>query len=166
MFKKLFGKNDEAAKQIEIKAPISGKYIAIETIPDPVFAQKMMGEGFGIEPTEGLVVSPIDGEIVNVFPTKHAIGIKAANGLEILIHVGLETVAMKGDGFETKVSAGDKVNVGDALLSFDIDLIKDNASSIITPVIITNSDIINTMDVVNDELLSRGATTVLSVEVK
>lgn len=166
MFKKMFGKGEQASKQIEIKAPITGKYVAIEEIPDPVFAQKMMGEGFGIEPSEGKVVSPIDGEIVNVFPTKHAIGIKANNGLEVLIHVGLETVAMNGEGFDALVSAGDKVKVGDALLDFDINLIQEKASSIISPVIITNSDVIDQLDTLNSGILACGKTTVLSVEVK
>lgn len=166
MFKKLFGKGEAASNNIEIKAPITGNYVAIESIPDPVFAQKMMGEGFGIEPTEGTVVAPVDGEIVNVFPTKHAIGIKAANGLEILIHVGLETVAMKGEGFDTKVSAGDRVKAGDELLTFDIDLIKEKASSTISPVIITNSDVINSFDIVNSGALVRGETSVIAVEVK
>ncbi|WP_414052540.1 PTS sugar transporter subunit IIA [Macrococcus animalis] len=165
MFKKMFGKGEEVSKQIEIKAPITGKYVAIEDIPDPVFAQKMMGEGFGIAPSEGIVVSPIDGEIVNVFPTKHAIGIKASNGLEILIHVGLETVAMKGEGFDTKVNAGDKVKVGDELLTFDINLIEQKASSVISPVIITNSDVINTLDTLNNGDLVRGESTVLSISV-
>lgn len=165
MFKKMFGKNDSASKKIEIKAPITGKYVAIENIPDPVFAQKMMGEGFGIEPTEGIVVAPIDGEIVNVFPTKHAIGIKANNGLEVLIHVGLETVAMNGEGFDTKVNTGDKVKVGDTLLEFDIPTIQDKAASIISPVIITNSDIISSQTTINQDNLVRGETTVFTVEV-
>ena len=166
MFKKLFGKSEEAPKTIEVKAPISGKYVAIENIPDPVFAQKMMGEGFGIEPIEGTVVSPIKGEIVNVFPTKHAIGIKADNGLEVLIHVGLETVAMNGEGFETKVAVGDKVEVGEALLNFDIALIQEKASSIISPVIITNSDIISNFEINNVTDVVKGETTVLKIEVK
>ena len=166
MFKKLFGKSDEASKTIEVKAPISGKYVAIENIPDPVFAQKMMGEGFGIEPTEGVVVSPIKGEIVNVFPTKHAIGIKADNGLEVLIHVGLETVAMNGEGFETKVAVGDKVDVGEPLLNFDIALIQEKASSIISPVIITNSDIISNFEISSVTDVVKGETTVLNIEVK
>lgn len=166
MFKKLFGKSDEASKSIEVKTPISGKYVAIENIPDPVFAQKMMGEGFGIEPTEGIVVSPIKGEIVNVFPTKHAIGIKADNGLEVLIHVGLETVTMNGEGFETKVAVGDKVEVGEALLNFDIALIQEKASSIISPVIITNSDIISNFEINNVTDVVKGETTVLNIEVK
>ncbi|TDM15416.1 PTS sugar transporter subunit IIA [Macrococcus bovicus] len=162
MFKKLFGK-EKATKDIEIKAPISGQYVQIESIPDPVFAQKMMGDGFGIEPSEGLVVSPVDGEIINVFPTKHAIGVKAANDVEILIHVGLETVAMNGEGFNTKVSVGDKVQAGDELLEFDISLIKEKASSTISPIIITNGDVVEQFDIVAQGSLVRGETTVAKV---
>jgi len=95
----------------------------LEEVPDPVFAQKMMGDGIAIEPTEGTVVSPVNGEIVQFFPTKHAIGIKSETGVEVLIHVGLETVGMKGEGFEGLVEVGDKVKVGTPLLTFDIDQI-------------------------------------------
>ncbi|TDM13259.1 PTS sugar transporter subunit IIA [Macrococcus lamae] len=165
MFKKLFGKGEEAAKTIEIKAPISGRYIELSDIPDPVFAQEMMGKGFGIEPTEGTVVAPIDGEIVNVFPTKHAIGLKAANGLELLLHIGLETVAMNGEGFTTHVKAGDRVTTGDKLLEFDIELIKQKAASTISPVIITNSDVIDNFEVIQNGNLQKGATTVLKIDV-
>ncbi|TDL95577.1 PTS glucose transporter subunit IIA [Macrococcus brunensis] len=165
MFKKLFGK-EEVVKDIEIKAPITGEYVQIESIPDPVFAQKMMGDGFGIEPSEGLVVSPVDGEIVNVFPTKHAIGIKTANEVEILIHVGLETVAMNGEGFTTKVNVGDKVQVGDELLEFDIELIKEKASSTVSPVIITNGEVVEQFDIVGQGSLVRGETTVAKVVTK
>ena len=96
MFKKLFGKGKEVNKDSAIYAPLSGEYVKIEDIPDPVFAQKMMGEGFGINPTNGEVVSPIDGKVDNVFPTKHAIGLKADNGLELLVHIGLDTVQLDG----------------------------------------------------------------------
>ena len=84
----------------------------------------MMGEGFGINPTEGEVVSPIEGKVDNVFPTKHAIGLKADNGLEILVHIGLDTVQLDGQGFEILVSSGDTVQVGDPLLKFDLEYIK------------------------------------------
>lgn len=84
----------------------------------------MMGEGFGINPTEGEVVSPIDGKVDNVFPTKHAIGLKAENGLELLVHIGLDTVQLDGEGFDILVESGDVVNVGDPLLKFDLDYIK------------------------------------------
>ncbi|ELJ9316929.1 PTS glucose transporter subunit IIA, partial [Staphylococcus pseudintermedius] len=107
MFKKLFGKSEEANKEIQVYAPMTGEYVKIEDIPDPVFAQKMMGDGFGIRPTEGKVVSPITGVVDNVFPTKHAIGLKADNGLEVLVHIGLDTVQLNGEGFETLVNSGD-----------------------------------------------------------
>ena len=84
-----------------------------------------MGDGVAIDPTEGVVVSPVDGEIVQLFHTKHAIGIKAKNGTEILIHVGLETVKMEGEGFEAHVSEGQAVKAGDKLISFDLELIRE-----------------------------------------
>ncbi|RIM70375.1 PTS glucose transporter subunit IIA, partial [Staphylococcus arlettae] len=127
MFKKLFGKGKEVNKNTEVFAPITGQYIQIEDIPDPVFAQKMMGEGFGVNPSEGEVVSPIEGKVDNVFPTKHAIGLKAENGLELLVHIGLDTVQLDGEGFEVLVDSGDTVNVGDPILRFDIDYIQKNA---------------------------------------
>ncbi|KAB2333567.1 PTS sugar transporter subunit IIA [Bacillus mesophilum] len=139
MFKKLFGKKEEV-KSVDIFAPLSGAAVSLETVPDPVFAEKMMGDGIAIEPTEGVVVSPVKGEVLQVFPTKHAIGLKAENGAEILIHIGLETVSMNGEGFEAHVSEGSKVEVGDQLVTFDMNLVKEKAKSTITPVIITNSD--------------------------
>jgi PTS system glucose-specific IIA component len=143
-FKKLFGKNEVKTEEILV-APITGKVLPLEEVPDPVFSQKMMGDGIAIEPTEGIVVSPVNGEIVQFFPTKHAIGIKSETGVEVLIHVGLETVGMKGEGFEGLVEVGDKVSVGTPLLNFDIELIKEKAKSIVTPVILTNGDIIDTV---------------------
>ena len=92
--------------------PIEGEIIPLDEIPDPVFSQKMMGDGFGIIPSKGLVVSPVDGEIINVFPTKHAVGIMSKQGYEILIHVGLETVNLKGEGFTLLVKQGDHVLKG------------------------------------------------------
>ena len=97
----------------------------------------MMGEGFGINPTEGEVVSPIAGRVDNVFPTKHAIGLKADNGLELLVHIGLDTVQLDGEGFEVLVSSGDEVNVGDPLVRFNLEYINNNAKSVISPLLLT-----------------------------
>ncbi|MGJ7913453.1 glucose-specific PTS transporter subunit IIBC [Neobacillus sp. LXY-1] len=119
-------------------SPIKGEIKKISEVPDPVFAEKMMGDGFAIVPAEGLIVSPVDGKIVNLFPTKHAIGILSNAGHEILIHVGLDTVNLKGQGFETLVAENDIVKKGQPLLKFDIDYIKQNAKSTITPIIFTN----------------------------
>ena len=163
MFKKLFGKGKEVNKDIEVFTPMDGEYVNIEDIPDPVFAQKMMGEGFGISPSSGEVVAPIAGTVDNVFPTKHAIGLKADNGLEVLVHIGLDTVQLNGEGFETFVESGQRVEVGDTLLKFDVDYIKENAKSIISPVIITNSDQAETIKVHASETMSKGNTKVVDV---
>lgn len=123
-----------------IYAPISGKIVPLEKVPDPTFAEKMMGDGIAIEPTEGKVVAPFDGEVIQIFPTKHAIGMVSSLGVEVLIHIGLETVELNGEGFETHVKAGDKLTVGDILVTFDVDLIHKKAKSTVTPIVITNGE--------------------------
>ena len=122
----------------DILAPLTGNVIKLEEVPDKVFAEKMMGEGFAIEPLGNVVTSPVSGEITSLFATKHAIGITSDNGLEILIHVGMDTVSLNGEGFTAYINQGDKVKVGDKLLSVDFDKIKEKVPSIITPVVFTN----------------------------
>jgi PTS system D-glucosamine-specific IIC component len=119
-------------------APLKGELKPITEVPDQVFAGKMMGDGFAIVPAEGTIVSPVSGKIVNLFPTKHAIGILSDTGREILIHVGIDTVNLKGQGFETLVSENDIVDQGQPLLKVDLDYIKEHATSTITPVVFTN----------------------------
>ncbi|MFB3170844.1 glucose-specific PTS transporter subunit IIBC [Neobacillus sp. 179-C4.2 HS] len=119
-------------------APLKGELKPITEVPDQVFAGKMMGDGFAVVPAEGTIVSPVNGKIVNLFPTKHAIGILSDTGREILIHVGIDTVNLKGQGFETLVSENDIVDQGQPLLKVDLDYIKEHATSTITPVVFTN----------------------------
>jgi glucose PTS system EIICBA or EIICB component len=119
-------------------APLKGELKPITEVPDQVFAGKMMGDGFAIVPSEGMVVSPVNGKIVNLFPTKHAIGILSDTGREILIHVGIDTVNLKGQGFETLVAENDVIEKGQPLLKFDLDFIKEKATSTITPIVFTN----------------------------
>ncbi|WP_113927002.1 glucose-specific PTS transporter subunit IIBC [Bacillus sp. P14.5] len=119
-------------------SPITGEIKDLSEVPDQVFSQKMMGDGFAILPTDGLIVSPVDGKVVNVFPTKHAIGLESKNGKEVLIHVGIDTVKLEGKGFESLIKEGDKVEAGQPLLKVDLDYIKNNAPSTITPIIFTN----------------------------
>ncbi|PLR66810.1 MULTISPECIES: PTS sugar transporter subunit IIA [Bacillaceae] len=166
MLKKLFGKKTEKQTEETVYAPLTGSLLNLEDVPDPVFSQKMMGDGMAIEPAEGVLVSPVDGEIIQLFHTKHAIGIKSATGMELLLHIGLETVSMNGEGFEAFVKEGDKVKVGDKLITFDLNLIKEKAASTITPIIITNGDIIE--NVVKSDLgqVARGSAKVLEVKVK
>ena len=133
-------------KTIELQAICQGEVKDIIEASDAVFSQKMMGDGFAIIPEEGKLVSPVAGEIIQVFPTKHAFGIKAGE-VELLIHVGLETVSMKGEGFDVKVSAGDRVEVGQTLLTYDLELVKEKAKDIITPCVVTNMDAIESINV-------------------
>jgi PTS system glucose-specific IIA component len=123
----------------KIFAPVNGEIIPLEEVPDPVFNQKMMGEGIAFIPKGGDIVSPVNGTVIQVAPTKHAVGLRGEDGSEILIHVGLETVALKGEGFKAAVEMGQKVTVGQVLLKVDWDFIGSQAKSTITPMVITNS---------------------------
>jgi sugar PTS system EIIA component len=127
-------------KPLQIVAPVTGAVIPIQEVPDPVFSQKMMGEGIAVIPSEGNIYAPVNGTVILVAATKHAIGIRAEDGTEILIHVGLETVALNGTGFTVAVKEGEKVSTGQLMLEVDWDYIRKNAKSIVTPIIITNSD--------------------------
>lgn len=125
---------------VKLYAPMTGEIIDLEKVPDEVFASKMVGDGLAIRPTEKEVLSPCDGKIVQLFPTKHAIGIETKEGIEILIHIGIDTVTLNGNGFKSFVSVGDKVFAGDKLLEIDLEHIENNAKSTITPILITNMD--------------------------
>lgn len=135
MFKNVFKKK---SKTVEFFSPLNGKVINISEVPDPVFSEKMMGDGFAVIPSDGKLVAPVKGKIVQVFPTKHAICMETAEGLEIIIHVGLDTVELNGAGFDVKVKADDNVEVGDLLVNIDIDFLKKNNKEVVTPVVITN----------------------------
>ncbi|MGM9925139.1 MAG: PTS glucose transporter subunit IIA [Bacillus sp. (in: firmicutes)] len=165
-FKKLFGGKKEETNTTTIASPATGKLVALEDVPDPVFSQKMMGEGLAVEPTEGVIVAPVDAEVLQVFPSKHAVGLKTSNGIEILIHIGLETVSMNGEGFEAFVKQGDQVKQGDKLIAFDLDLIREKAKSIITPVILTNGDVIEKLEKTSQADLVKGKTTFFTITPK
>lgn len=139
-------KTQELPKSVKVQeepavyAPVKGKVIPREEIPDETFASGVLGDGVGIEPAAGEVRAPYDGEISSVTDTRHAIGIIGPKGMELLIHVGIDTVNMKGDGFELLVAEGDKVKKGQKLLTFDMDKIKKAGYSTTTAVLVTNSD--------------------------
>ncbi|GAB7387598.1 hypothetical protein BSNK01_14350 [Bacillaceae bacterium] len=124
-------------KELELVAPLSGTLLPLENVPDQVFSQKMMGDGFAIAPDVGEAVSPVDGKVKMIFPTRHAIGLETDGGREILIHVGIDTVNMEGEGFHVHVEPGQEVQKGDKLLTFDLEKIRAKATSTITPVVIT-----------------------------
>lgn len=126
-------------KQEIIASPMIGQVVKLENVPDEVFASGAMGKGIAIDPADGTVVAPAAGEITLVFPTGHAIGMRTENGAEILIHVGMDTVSLEGNGFNTLVKVGDKVQAGQKLLEFDLDTIRKANLPVISPIIVTNS---------------------------
>ena len=134
-FDKLFGKKLE-----EIYAPIAGKAVAITEVPDPTFAEGMLGNGIAIEPADGKVYAPCDATVDMMFDTGHAVSLVAESGAEILIHVGLETVGLEGKPFTVHVQNGDKVKKGQLLIEADLEAIKAAGLPTITPVLICNTD--------------------------
>lgn len=133
-------KSAPLADLVEIASPLSGQVKELSQATDPVFAQGVMGQGVLIEPSQGDLLAPVDGVVSVLFPTKHAVGIVSDQGVEMLMHIGMDTVNLEGKGFTAHVNQGDRVKVGDKLISFDIDLIKDAGYVTETPVIITNQD--------------------------
>ncbi len=119
-------------------SPLKGEVMTLSQVPDETFATKVLGDGFAVKPTEGVVYAPVDGKIAQLFRTNHAIGLTTDDGLEVLIHVGIDTVKMNGQGFNALVKKGDVVLRGQKLLEFDLDLVREKAKSDITPVVITN----------------------------
>lgn len=152
-------------KEVSIAAPMTGEVIEIAKVPDEVFAEKMVGDGLAIIPSEGTVVAPCNGEIMQVFPTNHAIGLLTKEGVEILIHVGLDTVNLKGNGFKAYVTQGDKVKRGDKLLEFDIDYISQNAKSTISPIVITNMQIVDKFSI-NKGAVEKGKDKIMNITLK
>ena len=125
---------------IEITAPVAGKVVALEDVPDPTFAQGILGPGIAIEPAEGRIVAPADGTVDVMFETGHAVSMTTADGAELLIHVGIDTVNLKGKHFAIKVKEGDKVKAGDLLAEVDVAAVRAEGYKTTTPIIVTNSD--------------------------
>lgn len=135
MFKSLFTQKKEP-----VHAPLTGKLVSLEEVPDPVFSQKMMGDGIAIDPSQNQVFSPVDGEVVSVFPTKHAITIRSKSGAELLIHMGLDTVKLNGEGFDVLVGEGDKIKKGNPIAEFDLNKVSNTGTKVITPIVLLNGE--------------------------
>ncbi|AVE42293.1 beta-glucoside-specific PTS transporter subunit IIABC [Providencia stuartii] len=144
-------------------APISGETLPLEQVPDTVFANKIIGDGIAIIPSDNKVYAPTDGVVSMVTPSKHAIGITTNDGLDILIHVGIDTVSLNGEGFTLHVNEKDSVRSGDLLIEFDIENITKHSLSTITPVLITNFDEFSELHLTNQQHVTCNATTLLTV---
>lgn len=161
-FQVIFGVESDALKEeilslmnkksnsIHFCSPLKGNIIPIKDVPDATFADKILGDGFAIKPTEGIVYAPSAGKIAQIFRTNHAIGITTEEGLEVLIHVGIDTVKMNGDGFKSLVQKGDIVKSGQKILEFDLKLIQEKAKSDITPIVITNMNKVEKIKILKD----------------
>lgn len=123
-----------------LKAPLSGQIYPLEKVPDPVFSKKMVGDGISIDPTSSTLVSPCRGTVSYIHPSKHALTLTTVDGIEIMIHIGLDTVSLKGEGFFPRVNVTDVVKTGDLLIDFDTDLIAQNSKSLLTQIVITNGE--------------------------
>ena len=134
-FKKLFGKKTD-----DFYAPMAGKAVPVSEVPDPTFAEGMLGNGIAIEPAEGKVYAPCDATVDMMFETGHAVSLVADSGAEILIHVGLETVGLEGKPFTVHVANGDKVKKGQLMIEVDLDAVKAAGLPTITPMLICNTD--------------------------
>ncbi len=152
----------EQQKQCRIVSPLNGRAIPLEEVPDPVFSEKVLGEGCAVLPSDGRIYSPVDGVISSIAETKHAYGFSADNGLELLVHFGLETVSLKGEGFTSHVKVGDRVRAGELVAEADLALLQSRGVSTITPVII--SDGADGLDLlVHEGDVSAGETTLLTL---
>ena len=141
----------------EVHSVADGEVINIEDVKDPVFSQKMMGDGFAVEPENGHIVSPVAGKVTSVFPTKHALGLVTDNGLEVLVHIGLDTVSLEGKPFEVKVTEGQTVATGDLLVEADLDAIREAGRETSTIVVFTNADAIKSVKVEHTGKLAANA---------
>ncbi|MBN2794259.1 MAG: PTS glucose transporter subunit IIA [Clostridia bacterium] len=147
MLKKLFKKSGT-----EFSPPMAGKVVSLDQVPDAVFSKKMVGDGFAVIPSEGKVYAPVNGKVVQLFPTKHAIAIIDESGLEMLIHVGIDTVELKGEGFVAHIEKGSEIKKGQLLLEVDLEFVQAQDKAIITPVVFTNQKQYQSIEVVSGNL--------------
>lgn len=139
-----------------IKSPLKGQVKELSSIKDEVFSSGMMGEGIAIEPSDGRIISPVDGIVTSIFPTNHAIGITSKDGVEVLIHIGLDTVALNGEGFKAFVKQNDNVTKGELLISVDLETVKNKGYSVTTPIVITNSNLYHKVKFVGTQMINEG----------
>lgn len=155
LFDKLFGKKEEINPN-HIYAPMAGEAVEISEVPDPTFSSGMLGNGIAIKPTDGKVYAPVNGTVDTMFETGHAVSLVSDNGIEILIHVGLETVGLNGAPFQVKCKTGQKVKKGDLLFVADLDAIEKAGLPTITPVLVCNSDDYATFNTTTGKTVAQG----------
>ena len=155
-----FKKNSK--KEISLIAPITGKTLDLSKVPDKVFAEKLAGDGIAIDPTGDIIVAPADGELSLVFKTMHAFAITLASGVELLIHIGIDTVSLNGEGFEQLVEAGTMVKAGTPIIKINKDFILSKGFSLTTMLLVTNMDLVKELSATIDKNVVAGQDEVIS----
>ena len=143
-----FFKKQKESEVVIVYSPLNGKVIPLSEVPDEAFAQKMVGDGCAIEPDKGNICSPINGQLMNVFPTNHAVIFESVEGLEMIVHFGIDTVNLEGEGF-TKLRDAGAIKQGEAIIKYDLDLISQKVPSTKSPVIINNMDKVEKIEVLS-----------------
>lgn len=136
-------------KSLIIKSPLKGEIVELENVPDPVFSEKMTGDGVAIKPVDKFVYAPVNGKVIQSF--HHALGIKTNFGLELLLHLGLDTVSLNGEGFTAMVKENQYIKTGDKLFEVDWDLVERKAKSTISPILITNMELVKQIEILSDK---------------
>lgn len=152
-------------KILQIYAPVSGKTVPIDSVPDPVFAEKTIGDGISIEPASYDLCAPCDGTITNIHSSHHALTLQTAEGIEVLVHIGLDTVLLRGEGFDVKTKVGQAVKKGDSLIVFDKDILVKSGKSLMTEIVITNMDMTDGITAETGKEVTVGKDVILTVSV-
>lgn len=151
--------------EIKLVAPISGKTVDLSKVPDNVFAEKLAGDGVAIESTGDVIVAPYDGELTLVFKTLHAFAITLDNGAELLIHIGIDTVSLNGEGFKQLAQAGTRVKAGTPIIKIDRELILNKGFSLITPVLVTNMDLVKELKAFTNKDVTAGQDEIINFSI-
>ncbi|GGD65367.1 glucose PTS transporter subunit IIA [Paenibacillus nasutitermitis] len=152
--------------RVLFSSPLQGRMIPLTEVPDPIFAGKLVGDGVAFMPDKGELVSPVHGKVIHVYPSMHAIGIRTPEGLDVLLHIGIDTSQLKGKGFQAIVQEGDQVKPGQLLITFDLQYIRKEGKSLATPMVITNSDRVHSWSFAPFKSVKRGQASVMSVVLK
>ena len=150
---------------VTIYSPMNGKVIELKEVPDEAFAQKMVGDGCAIEPDKGIICSPIDGQLMNILPTNHAIIFETIDGLEMIVHFGIDTVKLDGKGFQ-KLREPGPIKIGDEIVKYDLDDIKDGVPSTRSPIIINNMEKVEKIEILSLEKIVKIGEPIMKVTLK
>ncbi|GAA4717015.1 PTS sugar transporter subunit IIA [Brevibacillus fulvus] len=153
-------------EEVSMLAPVTGTVVPLEQVPDPVFSQKMAGDGIAIQPSEGLLLAPFNGKVAHLFHTSHAISLISEAGVELLIHIGIDTVKLDGKGFTPYVQTGDQVKAGDKLIAFDLNVLQEAGCPTITPILLTDETVIEQKNVTAAGAVTAGKDEVIHLTLK